>query len=503
MAPSGDATGGFGGFWVPNWDPRRVGSAAVVWAVVVAVLVVAARHNFLLFHSLAELFSVAIAAGMFIVAWNARHHLDNGYLLVIGIAYGSVAVIDTLHTLSYAGMGVFPAHGANLPTQLWLAARYVESGSLLGAGVLLYRSEALDMDSGRTRLLLLAGYAVVTVGLVAAIFRGSFPVAYIDGVGLTPFKIWSELVIAAMLSASMIPLARHRERFGPRVFTYLVTALVLTVAAELAFTTYVSVYALSNAAGHVLKIVSFYLVYLAVVRTGIAAPHELLFRQLQTEHDQLEAREAELEQQNERLGEFASIVSHDLRNPLNVAQGRLQLARETGDDEHLAVVEHSHERMAALIEDLLSLAKAGETITDPAPLELAAAAREAWESTDTMDAKLVVDGDATILADGDRVGQLLGNLFRNAVEHAGPDVIVRVEPTEAGFAVADNGAGIPEADRDAVFEHGYSSNDDGTGFGLSIVHRIVEEHGWTIHVEAANSGGARFVVSGVTFAESA
>lgn len=210
------------------------------------------------------------------------------------------------------------------------------------------------------------------------------------------------------------------------------------------------------------------------------------------------ARERDLERQNERLEEFTSVVSHDLRNPLTVAKGHLDLARDNYDSEHLATVAGAHERMESLIDDLLALAKQGESVGETRPVNLRAAAEQAWETTATQKATLdLVDLDTsgTVAADPKRLGALLENLFRNAVEHCGPAVTVRVGPLADGFYVADDGPGIPEATRDQVFDHGYTTGQEGTGFGLSIVRQIADAHGWTIDVMDSEAGGARFEIT--------
>ncbi len=163
-------------------------------------------YSYLLFHSLAEIFSIVIACGIFIVAWNARRLLQNHYLLFVGIAHLFVAGIDTLHTLAYKGMGVFEGYGANLPTQLWIAGRYVEAFSLLLATIFLHRKLSPRLTFG--------AYGLATGILLASIFWWDvFPDCFIEGVGLTPFKIYSEYVISLILLAAVGLLVRHAKDF--------------------------------------------------------------------------------------------------------------------------------------------------------------------------------------------------------------------------------------------------------------------------------------------------
>jgi len=215
--------------------------------------------------------------------------------------------------------------------------------------------------------------------------------------------------------------------------------------------------------------------------------------------EQLRARERELTEQNDRLEEFASIVSHDLRNPINVAEGRLELAATECDSEHLEHVGRAHERMRTLIEDLLTLAREGETVTDFEAVALTALVERCWANVETDEATLVTDTERTVQADKSRLKQLFENLIRNAIDHGGGDVTVTVGEMDTGFYVEDDGPGIPADEREAIFEAGYSTRADGTGFGLSIVKRIVEAHEWEIDVTDGGEGGARFEITGVEF----
>lgn len=216
-----------------------------------------------------------------------------------------------------------------------------------------------------------------------------------------------------------------------------------------------------------------------------------------------------LKKSNERLDQFASTVSHDLRNPLNVAQGRLELARvedeaEAGavaESDHLEAVRDAHERMEALIDDLLTLARQGDVIEEATSVDLAALAETTWQNVATADATLTVETEQTICADSFRVEELLENLFRNAVEHAGEDVTVTVGGFADGFYLADDGPGVPVEEHGDVFAAGYSTVDGNTGFGLRIVEEIAEAHGWKTTVTNREQSGARFEFTGVERAD--
>jgi len=226
---------------------------------------------------------------------------------------------------------------------------------------------------------------------------------------------------------------------------------------------------------------------------------ELMARWVSYEIEQRRSTER-LRRQNERLAEFASMVSHDLRSPLNVARGFLDLARENGDPESFDRAEDALDRMERIVSDVLYLAREGEEIGETEPVELRDAAAASWDAVASDDATgglTLADDLGTVVADRDRLCQLLENLFRNAIEHVGPAVSVRVVPTDDGFAVEDDGPGLPEDAGDDLFERGYTTEEDGTGFGLYIVRKIANAHGWTVEAAAAGDGGARFEFSGV------
>ncbi len=216
--------------------------------------------------------------------------------------------------------------------------------------------------------------------------------------------------------------------------------------------------------------------------------------------DQTERRR-KLERQNERLEEFATIVSHDLRNPLNVAEDTLELAQETCESDLLGRAADAIGRSQALIDDLLTLARESDGTAEVEPVALADVAHSSWQTVDTKRATLETDTQQLIEADGSRLRQLFENLYRNAVEHGGDDVTVSVGATDEGFYVADTGTGIPEGDREEIFEAGYTTNGGRTGFGLRVVRQIAEAHGWGVGVTDGDHGGTRFEITGVEIIE--
>lgn len=232
------------------------------------------------------------------------------------------------------------------------------------------------------------------------------------------------------------------------------------------------------------------------------------FTEAETTFAELVARllEGELQRQRttekvERLEGFASVVSHDLRNPLNVAQGRIDFERESNDSDHLRIAADALDRMESLIGDVLAIAREGRTVDDDdhETVSLSETLEACWAAVGSDAGRLTVERDVVLRADPDRLRRLLENLLRNTVEHAGADVHVRVGPLDEGngFYVADDGPGIPADIRGSVFESGFSTGSGGAGLGLSIVAGIADAHGWDIEAVESEDGGARFEVSNV------
>ncbi len=266
----------------------------VAGGVAIAALYLLSRANYLLFHSSVEVFSIVIAFAIFAIAWNSRRMMDSNYLLFIGIACLFVGGVDLLHTLAYEGMGVFPENGANLATQLWLATRYMLSLSLLMAVFFANRKFRPSI--------VMAGYSVATVLVLGSIFYwGNFPTAFIQGVGLTPFKVASEYVISLIFLCAIWLLYNKRGAFGGSVVKLMVTAMAVAIAAEMAFTLYTDVFGIANVIGHLLTVVSFYLIYKALIETGLTKPYDLLFHNLKQNEITLTEYTNELTEINDHL----------------------------------------------------------------------------------------------------------------------------------------------------------------------------------------------------------
>lgn len=464
-------------------------------------LYAASFYSFLLFHTLAELASITVAFTIFLLVWNCRRFLTNGYLVLIGFAYAFVGIVDLTHTLAYKGMNIFIGFDANLPTQLWIGARYMQSLSLLAASFFISR-----MPSYRVLFMV---FLLVTIAMLASIFSGIFPDCFIEGVGLTTFKVASEYIISLILISAMWLLIRKGHHFAGKVVKLLLVSIACTIVSELAFTFYVSVYGLSNLVGHFFKLFAFYLIYRAIIVTGLMQPYDLLFRELNHNVLQLEAANKELEA-------FSYSVSHDLRAPLRGIEGFSKiLTKNYGDrlgpkgQDYLDRIVAATNRMNRLIDDLLSFSMMGRQEMKHADIDMAHLAQSVYQDLEepTSDQTTRVTICPMPQAEGDHamIRQVLSNLIGNAIKYSRPAAVPEIEvggeegEAENVYYVRDNGVGFDMRYSDKlfiIFQRLHSMNEfEGTGVGLAIVQRIVHRHGGKVWADGAVGKGATFYFS--------
>jgi signal transduction histidine kinase len=307
--------------WGPAETVRACGYLLIAAGGTVGMALLA-RSNYLFFHVLAEVFSIVIAFGIFVIAWNTRRFLQNGAVLFLGVASLFIGLVDLVHMLSYRGMDILGVHGANEATQLWIAARYLQAASFLAAPFLLRRR--INAYG------LFFGYAVVTAALLVTIFTWPlFPACYVEGLGLTRFKVYSEYVISLLFALSALVFIQRRKLLDPSFLRFMVASIALTICSELAFTTYASVFGFMNMVGHLLKIAAFFMLYKALIEIGLSRPYDLLFRELKLHGESLEKAHGVLEGHvRERTAELRG-VNEQLRREIGErerAQAHLQAA---------------------------------------------------------------------------------------------------------------------------------------------------------------------------------
>lgn len=478
---------------------QKVPSIALAASVLFG-LYLTSLYSYIFFHSLVEIFTIVVGFAIFILAWNARHLLDNGYLLWVGLTYLFVSIINILHTLAYQGMGVFPRYNANLPTQLWIGGQYLHSLSLLAAPLFLSRKFKVH--------LVLIGYAALTTLLLASIFGGIFPDCYLDGTGLTPFKKSSEVIISAVYLASIVLLLKNRAHFDETVLRLLVFSIAFSTAAELAFIFYISVYGFSNLMGHFLRIISFFLLYKAIVETGLVKPFNLLFRDLKQSEETLREYTLQLQERNKELDAFAHTVAHDLRGPLSCIIGYSEVLRrysslsEPEREDSLKSIEQMAVKMNSIIDELLLLSQVRQVEARLRPLNMAAIINETRHRLAPMleesNGEIIMpDRWPVALGYAGWVEEVWTNYISNAIKYGNkpPRVELGATPQPDGmirFWVRDNGPGLSprqQAELFTPFTQLTPIRVTGYGLGLSIVARIVEKLGGQVGVESEGING--------------
>jgi signal transduction histidine kinase len=486
------------------------GSSSLISALLLALslgaLVLASLYSYLLFHTFAEMVSIIVAMTYAVIAWHTRATATDGAISALGIAYFFVALLDLFHTLSYAGMGVF--QGFAFPAnQVWVLARFLEAAALLSLGF---------VDSGsRARLAILVVGCVVycLLGLGSIFVLPVFPVCFVAGKGQTGFKVAAELLIILVLVAAFVRLRLRRSRYRGEIYRLLLASIGLTALSELCFTAYLSNFDYINMAGHLLKIVSFWLIYRAVVVTCLERPSEMLYGKL---------REAlvELEASNATKDDFIAILGHDLRNPLSGISGVAGFLAEADDrgpavpseqvaSMHREIAKASNKTME-LLERVLAWARSQSGALKPLLEELDAEAviAEAVASVDDAAAKKSIEirtakaAGLKIVADREMLATILRNLMSNAVKFTARggrvEVVVAGSPRVESIAIVDQGMGIDRCDLERIFRvsgrisRPGTEGERGTGFGLALCMEFATKMGYSLSVTSEAGKGSIF-----------
>lgn len=465
-------------------------------------------YSYLLFHVFAELLSIIIGINVFVIAWNARKNIDNFFYIGLGISALFVSLIDLIHTLAYKGMNIFLGYDANLPTQLWIGARYLQAVSLFISLILMIKPININI--------LFTGYLIFASILVFLIFLGFFPNCYIEGQGLTQFKIISEYIIILLFIISLLMLYHNKNEFNTKVYKYLTAAFIITIFSELSFTNYVSVYGIFNLIGHLMKIIAFYLIYKAIIQIGFGEPIEILYRKLKKSEELY--RKA-----YNRADLYKDIFTHDMNNILQVISSSIELTqkyiKKDQNSEKIQkfsnLIEDQILRGARLINNIRKLSKIEEEGVILRKVNLNEQMNHAIQNFKMVKYKKKVkiniihtDERIHVFAD-DLLIDVFDNLLLNALKYNNNDtveieiIISKILENYTPFIklkFKDNGIGIMDELKEIIFQNGYDmkKGGKGMGIGLSLVSKLLANYGGKIRVEDRIQGdyqkGSNFIV---------
>jgi signal transduction histidine kinase len=504
-----------------KWKDERRYISYTLWFIIIASTIYTSQKDYLLFHSIAELFAVVIAFCIFVILFNSLPYQNKGFMIILGFGYACVGLFDFIHMLSYEGMGLFTEFTSNLPTQLWIMGRFFESITILAASVFIIR---------RVNARYVAGiYAITTVMLLLSVFRwGIFPDCLVQPDGLTTFKIVSEYIIIAILAGALIyNIKYNRGLISTNAFYYAIAAIILKIIAELFFTMYVGVYDEFNMVGHVFKYISYYFIYRAVVQLSIREPYEELqvskdelfesreqYKQLSEQLEQkVKERTSQLEDAIKELEAFSYSVSHDLREPLRGIDGfslaLLEDYTETLDDQgkhYLNRIRAATKRMGQLINDILNLSRLNRTPLAVKEVDISLlvsnVVNQLQEHNPERKLQFLVQDNVMARCDRRLIQIVFENLLGNAVKYTSKkqEAIIEfgVEQQDNArlFYIKDNGCGFDMAYYNKLFvafQRLHSAKEyEGTGIGLALVNSVIRRHGGSVWAESIVDQGTTF-----------
>jgi signal transduction histidine kinase len=457
---------------------------------------------------LAELFSIIIACIIFIIAWTTRDEIDNSFFFILGITSFFVAALDFVHTLVYPGMIIIADSDTNLASQFWIAARFMQVLSILG-GVLSLTKKV------KYRVLILI-YTLITSLLTFLIFHGLFPDTFIEGMGLTPFKIISEYVIILIITASMILLYHYRKQFKKSIYFLIIFFLVALIISELCFTLYLSPYQLPNLIGHVFKIIAFYFLYKAIIQIGLKTPVELLFRKLKLTKNKFEKA-------YNRAEFLMDLIAHDICNILQVilisvnnCQKVIESSKKPEEiEESLHLIENQVREGSNLISNVIEFSRLEDEDISVRRFEIipilekkGAQIKDSYQHRD-LSIQIQSSIEHVYVYANDLLKEVFENILHNAINHnKGIPLEINIHISKAErnnkhyikMEFIDNGKGIEDPIKVSLFQEDFTSlrTSSGMGLGLSLVKRIIDLFNGEIRVEDRIKGdytkGCNFIV---------
>jgi signal transduction histidine kinase len=493
-------------------EVRTVRNVAIFIAACAALWLTSA-FGYLLFHSVAEMTSIAIALAVFMISWSSRGYVETQPFVLLGIGYMFVAALDLLHTLSYRGMNVIPP-GVDDATKLWIAARGLQAIVTL---VFVLLTRARRTASSPLAFLLVGGAAALSV--LSIFLWHVFPLCFVEGQGVTLFKKLSEYAISAILAASIALLAVRGGTISGQERRLLIGAFALNIASELIFTHYVSAYGYQNLLGHLLKLGSFVLAYQALFATKVRSRLSLI-EELKRSTARLQRSEADLRSANLSKDKFISILAHDLRNPIGgiLSLSELLATRFGSFDpqrihQMCALIYDGAKESAELLESLLQWARAqaGRLAVFPSAIPVAelcdgiASLQRTVAGAKGVILEVCVPPSATAWADENMAATVIRNLISNAVKFTPQGGRVSVVSSTEGdwerITVRDTGCGMTPDELgklfriDVHFSCPGTNGERGAGMGLILCNELVALNGGTIEARSNPGTGSSFVVS--------
>jgi signal transduction histidine kinase len=494
-------------------DEIRIIRNAVIFIGACAALWLTSAFGYLLFHSIVEMTSVAIALAVFMISWSSRGYVETQPFVLLGIGYLFVSLLDLLHTLSYQGMNVIPP-GIDYATKLWVVARALQA--------LVTLAFVLLTLSGRTAssplAFLLVGGAAALAALSIFLWN-IFPLCFIEGRGVTLFKKLCEYAISAVLVASIVLLAGRKGAISPTERRLLMAAFAMNVASELIFTLYVSAYGHQNLLGHLLKLGSFVLAYQALFATKVRSRLSLI-EELRHSTARLEKSEAELRSANLSKDKFISILAHDLRNPMGgiLSLSELLATRFGSFDpqrirQMCALIYDGAKESSELLESLLQWARAqaGRLAAFPSAIPVAelcdgiVSLQRPVAGAKGVILEVCVPPGATAWADENMAATVIRNLISNAVKFTPQGGRVSVASSTEGdwerITVKDTGCGMTPAELEKLFRIDVhfscpgTNGEHGAGMGLILCSELVALNRGTIEARSQPGSGSAFTVS--------
>ncbi|HBD96033.1 MAG: hypothetical protein A2015_16670 [Spirochaetes bacterium GWF1_31_7] len=448
--------------------------------------------NYLLFHVVAEFYSVSIALTLFLISWNTRAYHSNKSLLFLGIAYFFIGILDLLHTISFKGMNIFQyQYYAN---QVWIASRFMESISLL---VFIFVAKSKKNISYNVIILM---YAVITAFIVWSIYFSTiFPVCFIEGQGQTTFKMVAEFIIILILVLTLLSSNLLKNSLTPYLYKLFLWSILITIISESFFTLYISNYDISNFMGHIFKIISFYLIYKAIIETSFKSPFTTIFRELKK-------NEIELIALNKTKDKFLSLISHDLRSPMGSVKGLTEILIQNENVmqsekrvEILNLMVESTGSSINLLNNMLFWAKSqsgntGVFYSEINIHDLVENEIQLMRST-TKIKKIEIENHVNkdLMIDSDRnlVSTIIRNIMSNAVKFSYPDTNVVIDAIENDnsivISIKDFGVGISKDVFEKLFIDDTSKirlgtkKENGSGLGLFVTNDFIQLLQGTIH----------------------